>query len=192
MAENLILMFFLVLPSMLFVGARKFFVTTRPTMKDQKTAAAMIGALWIVGLVAATGLFAGEVYYRFIYDQTDTLGLCKTSFRWFDRHFHTNPGNFRDTFTYQPAATPGVRRVSFIGDSYTAAQGIDELNDRFATQFAKQRPDQEVHVLAACGWDTSSQLEMAYHMATADQKYDADVVVLVYNLDDIADLVPDW
>jgi len=192
MTENAILVLFLVLPTLLFFGARRFFRTTKPKMDNQKTAALLIGGIWIVGFVASAGLLAGEVYYRYVYDQADTVGMCKATARWFERHFQTNNGGFRDDHAYEPSVSPGHRRISLLGDSYTAGQGINDINDRFVGELANRRPDQEVHALAICGWSTSEQLKLTYYMPQAEQSYDLDVAVLVYNFDDISDIAPEW
>ncbi len=139
MTENAILVLLLILPTLLFFGARRFFRTTKPKMDNQKTAALLFGGLWIAGFVASAGLLAGEVYYRYIYDQADTVGMCKTTTRWFERHFRTNNGGFRDDHVYEPTIRPGQRRISLLGDSYTAAQGINDIEDRFVGELARPR-----------------------------------------------------
>jgi hypothetical protein len=52
------------------------------------------------------------------------------------------------------------------------------------------RPDWEVHVLASLGWDTDR--ELAIMKLYTDQGSEVDVVVLIYCLNDIADIVPEW
>jgi hypothetical protein len=80
--------------------------------------------------------------------------------------------------------------VTFLGDSFTAGHGVANVEDRFANQIRAMRPDWEVHILASLGWDT--ELELSVLKLYGDQGFRADVVVLIYCLNDIADIVPEW
>jgi lysophospholipase L1-like esterase len=192
MAENLILMLFLVLTGMSFVGARRFFGRTRPEMKDRKAAALLWSGLWIAGVAVSVGLLSGEVYFRYFYDQTDSFALSKASGRWFDRHFKRNQEGFRDIVNYPATTIGGKRRVTVIGDSYAAGHGIANVKERFAGVLRKLRPKDEIQVLAECGWETSDQLQLAFQMAQSEQQYQLDKVILAYWLDDISDISPKW
>ena len=80
--------------------------------------------------------------------------------------------------------------MTFLGDSFTAAHGVANVEDRFANQIRAARPDWEVHVLASPGWDTEPELTVL--KLYGNQGFQVDVVVLVYCLNDISDIAPEW
>jgi hypothetical protein len=142
------------------------------------------------------GLFLGfmflgfETYYRFIYDTTDSFTLTKTTQAWFKRHVQLNRLGLRDNVEYQPAIPPEHRRIIFLGDSFDAGHGVDDVDRRFANLLRRRHPEWDVMTLALFGWETSHEIE-AIKMAIQNQ-IQLDVVVLVYCLNDISDLLLDW
>ena len=147
--------------------------------------AAVLAAL--LGLVWA----AGEIYYRYYFDSTDSFGLTKVSTRWFDRHYHFNRMGTRDNLDYTKHKVDSRRRITFIGDSFTAGHGIAAVDDRFVNRIRRAHPTQwEVHVFAANGYDTGKEVDLVESLPRKD--YELDVLVLVYVLNDISDLVPEW
>lgn len=65
------------------------------------------------------------------------------------------------------------------------------MENRFANIVRRQRiADWDVHVLAENGNDTGQELELFRRLLPSD--YEFDVLVLVYCLNDISDLVPEW
>lgn len=133
----------------------------------------------------------GEVYYRFFYDSTDSFALTKVCQRWFDRHYEENNVGVRDNIPYRLAGTPGVPRITFVGDSFTAGHGVKNVEDRFVNRIrARVGPTQEVHMVAANGMDTGEQISLLKKLLRSG--YQTDRVVLVYVPNDIADLVPEW
>ncbi len=133
---------------------------------------------------------AGEIYYRFFYDTTDALYYTKVSQRWFQRHWHTNSNGIRDNMEYPAPLTPGKRRITFIGDSFTAGHGIRDIEDRFVNRIRRAHPEWEVHMIAMPGFDTGNELESFTRLLQAN--YEVDIVVLVYCLNDISDMMPEF
>jgi lysophospholipase L1-like esterase len=188
MGENLVLGLFVLLPLVcggllvLWVHfSRKGWAATpwvrRPT-------ASLLLLLSLLSLVA----LAGEVYYRFIFDQS-AIGVDKIATRWFQRHYHLNSWGFRDNVDYVNALQPGRRRVTFLGDSFTAGWGVNNVEECFAGRLRHVHPDWEIHVLARPGFDTGNELNLLSDRL--DKGYQIDQVVLVYVLNDIEDLVPE-
>jgi len=144
-----------------------------------------------LGLALCLSLLAamGELYFRFVYDTTDAFAVTKTTQRWLERHYRLNEAGMRDDVPSYPAArSPGHRRVTFLGDSFTAGFGVNDVEDRFANRVRSRRPDWEIHVLADNGWNTGAHLEMlAQH-----PEYEIDRLVLVYGLNDISDIDARW
>lgn len=148
------------------------------------------GNMLILLFLVALFLTCGEVYYRFIYDGTDAYMLSKTSRRWLHRHYHLNGSEARDSIEYLWKIQPGMRRITFLGDSFTVGHGIKNVEDRFANLIRNRRPDWEVHVLAQNGLETGNHLGLIGKQLRSS--YEFDTVVLVYVLNDISDLATDY
>lgn len=185
--DDLILAGFILLPLLLARALYYFFVQRRAHQRGK--------AVWIVvgnGLVffflCSLALLGGEIYYRFFYDTTQVTDVTKTSKSWFKRHWKENSWGLRDDEEYSHRRVPGQRRVSFIGDSFTAGHGV-EVEERFANLYRARRPDLEVHVLAGRGADTGHELNLLGELL--GRGYQFDLVVLCYFLNDTADLLPE-
>lgn len=141
----------------------------------------------ILVLAAASG---GELYYRYLYDSTDSLAYTKVSQQWVARYYVQNSAGFRDNIEYAAQREAGKRRITFLGDSFTAGHGIKSVEDRFPNLLRARHPEWEVHVLALFGVDTGREFELLKKARA--EGYQLDQVVLVYCLNDIADLFKDW
>lgn len=133
---------------------------------------------------------AAEAYYRFFYDSTDSFSYARTSQDWFHRHYKVNAAGFRDDVEYRPAVAPGRYRISFVGDSFLAGHGVNRVEDRFPNLIRQAHPEWEIHVLAKPGYDTKDELTALDEQLQAG--YQLNEVVLVYNLNDLSDLLPEW
>jgi lysophospholipase L1-like esterase len=148
----------------------------------------VVGNALVLLCLTTPVLLAGETYFRFFCDTTDSLAYTRISERWVQRHWQVNSAGCRDNVEYSPARAPGKRRISFVGDSFTAGHGIKDVEDRFPNRLRRAHPDWEIHVLAAVGLDTGGELAL---MKKAFAKgYQVDQVVLVYCLNDIGDMLP--
>lgn len=150
----------------------------------------VVGNLIVLALLLTLGFLAGETYYRFIYDTTDSIDYTKASVRWFRRYFVYNSAGFRDNIEYSLKKAPGKRRITFLGDSFTVGHGIKCVDDRFANRIRLDHPEWEVNILAKLGLDTGPELRLLNWSVA--QGYQLDQVVLVYCLNDVADLFPGW
>jgi lysophospholipase L1-like esterase len=190
--EDIVLLVFAVLPPVFVIALVWFFRSSRFSHnKEGKGWPRLVaGNLLVLCLLLSLLLLGGEIYYRYIYDTTDSFGLTKTTRRWFGRHFQRNRTGFRDNLqTYDKRIAPGKRRITFIGDSFTAGHGVPNVDDRFANLVRAAHPDWEVHVLAQNGWETGNELDL---LRGLPPDYALDQVVLVYCLNDICDLIPKW
>jgi hypothetical protein len=77
-----------------------------------------------------------------------------------------------------------------LGDSFAAGHGINDVEDRFANIIRKDNPDWEIHVLARIGYDTGTENRFVEILQA--EGYQFDEVVLVYCLNDVSDLYPEW
>lgn len=149
----------------------------------------MGNALVLLVLLTLT-LAAGEIYFRFCYDTTDSIAYTKVAQRWIKRHYHHNTAKLRDNIEYSMTIAPGKHRVSFVGDSFTAGHGIKDVEDRFSNRIRRLHPEWEIHVLAGNGLDTGAELGFVKNFT--ELGYQVDQVVLVYCLNDVNDLLTEW
>ena len=189
MGENLVLGLFL---AIMFLTAASLYLLRRAIRKRQthaNLALLVLGNLLLFVLFVSALALSGELYYRFIYDTTDSLMHTKVSERWFLRYWHNNPDRLRDDIECIRAIKPGKRRVTFIGDSFTAGHGIKNIRDRFVNIVRRNHPNWELHMLAVPGADTGN--ELASMKACLANEYQLDEVVLVYCLNDVSDMMPE-
>ncbi len=193
MQDRILLAVFIALPLVDAVLLMAFF-----RRKARRSGSGASGRRLVVGnalvllMVLSLALLGGEVYFRFFYDTTESFGLTRTTADWFGRYYQFNKSGVRDSLErYVAPLRPGLRRITFVGDSFTAGHGIKDVEHRFANIVRREKPAWEVHVFASNGWDTGEELAMLQNLVQRNN-YGLDVVVLVYNLNDIADIVPEW
>ena len=150
----------------------------------------VLGNALVLLLLLSLSVLGGEIYYRFFCDTTDGLGYTKVNQRWFDRHWQLNPAEFRDNIDYSLKIKPGQRRITFLGDSFAAGHGVKDVEDRFANRLRQAHPEWEIHVLAQPGYDTGDEIRQLEN--SLSQHYQLDQVVLVYCLNDVVDMFPEW
>lgn len=186
--EDLVLVLFLLIPTICFFSLFRHFKRLKESKQPAGKRSVILANVLLSAGLLGTILFGAEVYYRFVYDTTDSLNCTKVSERWFARHFYANSSGWRDTLEYKlniPTNT-STRRITFVGDSFTAGHGVKEVTNVFAMLVRQAHPDWEIHMLARPGYDTQNEIELMQN-ATA-QGYQLDLVVLVYCLNDITDL----
>jgi len=156
-----------------------------PITRGRLIAGNVLGVLFLLSLL----FIGGEAYYRFFYDTTDAMACTKVCERWAERYWRGNALECRDDREYPMSCAPDKRRVSFIGDSFTTGHGIKNIQDRFANRLRRLHPEWEVHVLARNGLDTGPELAGLEQLLA--RGYQINEVVLVYCLNDVADMMPE-
>ena len=184
--DNLTLALFMGVPCVTALAVRIFFKRTRSS-NPVGWGRLVLGNTLLLLFFFSTLLLLAEIRFRFFMDTTDSLGFTKISERWVLRHWHINGAGCRDDIEYSPAIQPGKRRVSFVGDSFTAGHGIKNVDDRFANRLRALHPDWEIHLLANVGLDTGGEIALLKKALNRD--YQLDEVVLVYCLNDVCDLL---
>jgi hypothetical protein len=189
-ADSITYVVFLLLPvfsgGLLLALVRSWARAGRPKRGGVVIWANLLLFIFLISLVLA----AAETWYRFAVDTTDSFGCMRINQRWFERHWKLNQMGYRDSVTFYPLTrTPGKGRITFLGDSFTAGHGVTDVEDRFANRI-RNRGQDEVHVWADLGYDTGHHIELVESLIA--QGYQFDTVVLIYTLNDIGDLSPEW
>ena len=190
MDEDLVLGLYVLLPVVIGGALVLFAQRLRARSSPPGALRLVVGNLLVLLLLLSLSVLVGEIYYRFFCDTTDGLGYTKINQRWFERHWQLNPAEFRDDINYSLNLTPDKRRITFLGDSFTAGHGIKNVEDRFANRIRQAHPEWEIHVLAQPGFDTGDEIKQLEDSIT--QHYQLDQVVLVYCLNDVVDMFPEW
>lgn len=144
-------------------------------------------SLWML-LAFAT---AAEAGFALFVDRSDTFDVTNVSKRWFRRHLDAErvpPLGNRDTESFVKFVPSGKERISFVGDSFTAGHGINNMADRFSDRIrawldAKKPGKYVVANLGEPGLETS-QLEALVHKLLLDGN-DMKYVVYVFCMNDI-------
>ena len=182
---------FVLLPVAIGFCAASFFLRQAHSAAPARASSLLAGNALILTFLLSL-LFVGfESYYRFICDRTDAMGNTLVSVAWYARHFHTNSLGLRDNVDYPKELTPGRRRVTFVGDSFTAGYGVKNVEDRFVNRIRRLHPEWEVHAVAKPGLDTSTEVEIMHNL-TVSNGYRLDLVVLIYQINDIGEVMPGW
>lgn len=101
-------------------------------------------SMWMT-LALLTGI---ELYFALIYDQSDSFNLTNVSKKWFALHadpqrrklvVSDRPGEeieiaYRDDRVFPESLQPDQRHLVFFGDSFTFAQGVNDVRDRFSNR----------------------------------------------------------
>jgi lysophospholipase L1-like esterase len=199
MGENIVLALFAAVPVaigwfLLVLARRNKKRVSKGKKRPTSWPSLILGNGLVLFFLLSLGLLAGEIYFRFVFDTTDSVNFTRVSRRWFARYWNTN-GNrnqfgCRDNIEYDKVVAPGKRRVSFLGDSFTAGQGIKNIQDRFVNRIRAHRSNWEIHMIADLGWDTDAELDFVKQIVA--DNYQLDNVVLVFCLNDVSDLMPKW
>jgi hypothetical protein len=146
----------------------------------------VLGNILTLLFLLSLAFTAGEAYFRFVYDTTDSLDFSRVCQRWAERYWRVNSWQCRDNLEYAFRIQPGKRRVTFLGDSFTTGHGIKHIEDRFANRIRRAHPDWEVHLLARNGFDTGPEISGLKEVLS--KHYQLQDLVLVYCLNDVADM----
>ena len=182
---------FSLLPVAIGFCATRFFRERARRAHPTKWPALLVGNVLILALLLSLLFLGFETYYRFICDRTDAMGNTLVSTAWYKRHFQTNSLGLRDNIEYPMAQTPGKRRITFVGDSFTAGFGVKDVEDRFVNRIRRGHPEWEIHAAAKPGLDTSTEVDIMHNL-TVSNHYRIDVLVLVYQINDIGEVMPGW
>ena len=163
----------------------RFFPSTR------RTAKLIGGNVFIFFCLLGAAALAGETYLRFVAVRTDAFGMSLPARRWFALHTQLNSLGCRDK-EWEQRKPREIRRIAFIGDSFTYGWGIEDPADRFPDLLqvrfdSKSKGAVEVMNVAKPGWGTGDEIQPVIDMV---ESYGVDEVVLCHVPNDIEKLLP--
>src|SRR5262245_29789780 len=123
----------------------------------------LAGNLLVLLFLLSLLFLVAESYYRFWADGTMGNNMSRASQRWSERHWADNAQGVRDNVDYLVARAAGRRRITFLGDSFSAGHGIAKVEDRFINRIRAGNPGWEVHGFAMLG------LSVVDHLALLDR-----------------------
>ena len=143
--------------------------------------------LSLLGIVA----MAGESYSRLVCVETDSFGASLPARRWFALYTKLNSLGYRD-FEWAVDKPAGVRRIAFVGDSFTYGWGIERVEDRFTECLQATFKDEfpgavQTMNLSKPGWGSAAELRAMQDVVAA---YEVNEIVLGYVANDIEPLLP--
>ncbi len=163
----------------------RFFPKSRPGLR------LLAGNVLVFATLLSLAGLVGETYVRFLVVETDSYGASLVSKRWFQIYPTLNSLYCRDK-EWAEGRQVGVRRIAFIGDSFTYGWGINDTRDRFTdiiqSRFDSKAPGKiEVMNVAWSGWGTKEHINAVHDMI---QDYAVDEIVLCHLPNDIDTLLP--
>lgn len=135
----------------------------------------------MVSYVTMLLIFGGlELFMRCCYVESDNLPTLAQQ-NWFAKYVHLNTLGYRDR-EWTPADWEGKKTVIVLGDSFTAGNGIPNLDDRYSNVLAENLGDDYAVInLGVSGTATYEQLEILKSFPLKNP----DVVIWQYFLNDI-------
>lgn len=155
------------------------------------------GNVFIFLMIFIHLIYGLEIYFRYVYDQTDSYQALLTTQRWFKRHVYdtgqltqpfalSQPIQFRDSRDLRQPKPVGVKRIAVIGDSITYGYGIKRIEDRYSNLLeAKLRGDGfpiEVYNISQPGADIPQEKEF---FSLAADSGEFDLIIWGFYLNDI-------
>ncbi len=137
-----------------------------------------------------------ELYFALIYDASDSFNMTNVSKKWFALHvapqqktleFRDGHGIvYRDNRKFPERLEPNQRHLIFLGDSFTFAQGVPNVADRFSNRIREVLEKQTngrvvVSNLADAGTDLHWQEELLRELYDNGHRIGTAVYVLCLN-----------
>jgi len=137
----------------------------------------------------ATLTFA-ELIFAVGVDHSEAFNASLIAKRWFARHIDAerNADGFRERRLLSDRLPADVKRILFLGDSFTAGHGIKNMDDRFT-----ERLELQLNATAEPGWQVYNMGEPGYEIsmiraldeAVLSRDHAVDMVIYCYMMNDI-------
>lgn len=143
-------------------------------------------SLWIF----LAGCTLIELYFAFLFNQTDSFNLSNVSQAWHMRYVQRNAEGFRDDQSLTENSKKPGRKLWFVGDSFTFGHGVarvaDRFSDRIARDLERRHPGQfVVNNIAEAGIDAAHVRKLSETIFRSKLK--PDILVYVICLNDIGE-----
>lgn len=131
-----------------------------------------------------SAFFTIEGFLRVFCVQTDGFAVTAMHRAWMELHWAPlNSLGFRDR---EPVAEPGVKHVLVVGDSFTAAHGLEDVEYGFPRVLERGLgAGWRVNVAARPGWSTDAEFAALWRYPLRP-----DAIVLSYYINDMSYLLP--
>lgn len=135
----------------------------------------------ILGLVSVFfTLLLAEIFFGFV-PRTTNYGKSLSTKVWERYYWKNNADGFRDEDFAQKDSTK--KRIAFIGDSFTAGQGIKNPADRYSDLIGAALKDSfEFYNVAISGTNSESKADILYSL-----QIKPDILIYEFFVDDIVD-----
>jgi len=136
-----------------------------------------VKTIYLIVSCFVIAFYCAEIFYNFR-AKSHQLSFSYSGKVWNLKYWTPiNSAGFRDD---EPVVYPGKKNIYFIGDSFTAGYGINNVNSRFSNIIKKRFPDYNVFNLGINGADTKREIEI---IKSIEDK--PDVTVLQYFFNDV-------
>ena len=137
-----------------------------------------------------------ELYFALIYDASDSFNMTNVSKKWFALHVAPQQKvlslteqegiRYRDDRAFPESLRPEQKHIVFFGDSFTFAQGVNDVKDRFSNRVRDVLERQTngrvvVSNLADAGTDLRWVQRLVELMLKKGRKIDTAVYVMCLN-----------
>lgn len=127
---------------------------------------------------------AFEAYFRYRFDESDSLGFLRVTQRWIQRHSVYNNYQYRDR-DFKTEKETGRVRIGVMGDSSAYGYGIKNVNRRFSNilegKLKSNGYNAEVYNFGVSGLDTDQEIKEYQRV----KNLNFDILVWEYFLNDI-------
>jgi hypothetical protein len=141
-------------------------------------------------------LTVAEVIFALFVDHSEAFNASMIAKRWFQVHFDSqrNDDGFRERRLLATPLPEGVQRVLFLGDSFTAGHGINNIDDRFSERLevllnSEKSSIYQVYNMAEPGFEISAIRGM--ENAVLDKGYPVKTFIYCYMMNDIEGYDPE-
>jgi len=114
------------------------------------------GNLLVLTLMFSLVMLAGETWFRFFYNTTDSLAYTKVCERWVRRHWQVTQPDAATALSIRPRAK-SAGRVSLSLGIRSLRAWIRNIEDRLANRLRRTHPECEFHVLAMPAWTQAAR-----------------------------------
>ncbi|HSW97504.1 MAG TPA: SGNH/GDSL hydrolase family protein, partial [Candidatus Saccharimonadales bacterium] len=155
----------------------------RSSVSEKKKKVEISLVFFLISFVLIYSVF--EAFFRYRFDESDSLGFLNVTQRWYQRHVVYNNYQYRDK-NFTVTKTPGVVRIGVMGDSNAWGYGIKNVNNRFSNILESELQDKgykvEVYNFGVPGLDTWNEID-EYHKK--DAQFHVDILLWSYFLNDV-------